>query len=150
MHNGQVSPCYEAVSMKFVIVDDHKMLRQGLRKVLEEEDGLEYAGEAANGLEGLKLIETVRPDVALVDVMLPDMDGIELTRRSKEQVPETRILVISMLDNRSYVQDALEAGASAYIIKGSGIEDILDALRTVTAGGRFVSPSISLREDLTQ
>lgn len=119
------------------------MLRQGLRRILDDEDGFEFTGEAADGLEGLKLIQEARPDVALVDIMMPGIDGIELTRRARDLAPGTKIIIISMLDNRSYVEESSRAGARGYVVKGSGGEELVSAIKTVEAGGQFVRPSIS-------
>ncbi|MBE0481215.1 MAG: response regulator transcription factor [Dehalococcoidia bacterium] len=129
--------------IRYVIIDDHKMLRQGLRRILDDEDGFEFTGEAADGLEGLKLIQEARPDVALVDIMMPGIDGIELTRRARDLAPGTKIIIISMLDNRSYVEESSRAGARGYVVKGSGGEELVSAIKTVEAGGQFVRPSIS-------
>lgn len=119
-----------------VIVDDHKMLRQGIRMALETECDLQVVGEADDGLEGLNLIERIKPDIALVDIMMKGMNGIELTRRLKDLVPDTKIIIVSMLDSQVYKEEAFEAGAKGYVVKGSGIEELIATIRQVQAGGQ--------------
>ncbi len=125
-----------------IIVDDHKMLRQGIRMLLETEADIQVIGEASDGVAGLKLIEQVKPDIALVDIMMDGMNGIELTKRLTNSVPATRVIILSMLNSMGYVRRAMEAGAKGYVVKGAGVEELITAVRMVHAGGRFISSSI--------
>lgn len=125
-----------------IIIDDHKVLRQGIRMLLEIEADFQVVGEAAGGIEGLKLVGRVKPDVALVDIMLDGMNGIELTEHIRDVAPVTRVIMLSMLNSVSYVRRALEAGAKGYVVKGEGVEELIAAIRIVYAGGQFLSSSL--------
>jgi DNA-binding NarL/FixJ family response regulator len=128
-----------------VLVDDHPIVRQGLRALLEVEDGCEIIGEAADGLSAVELIVELRPAVAVVDVQLPDLNGLEVVRRVRDQAPETKIIVLSMYADEPYVLGALRHGAMAYVLKDSATTDLIEAVHTVVAGRRFLSAPLSER-----
>jgi len=128
--------------IRVVIVDDHKLLRQGVRVLLEGEPDFQVVGEASSGPEGLKLVETTQPDIALVDLLMPRMNDLDLTRRIKQSVPQTSVIIVSMYDDPSYVHQALKEGASGYVIKGSGIEELITAIQQVREGKRYLSTSL--------
>jgi DNA-binding NarL/FixJ family response regulator len=128
---------------KILLVDDHRMLRGILRGLLEAEPGIEIVGEAEDGRQGLLLAEEQRPDVLISDLRMQDMDGLELTRELRELSPDTRVIILSMYGDPVYVAQAMHAGASAYVLKGSDLNDLLQAIDRVASGQRYVSPSIS-------
>ncbi len=128
-----------------VLVDDHQMVRQGLRALLEAEADFSVAGETGSGLEALKLVERIRPDILIVDLMLPDLNGLEVTRRVNQQFPKTRIVVLSMRNVESYVLAALNNGAYAYVLKASSAADLVHAVRETLVGRHYLSPPLSER-----
>jgi len=122
-----------------VLADDHPIVRQGLRALLEGEARFKVVGEASDGLTAIDLIEQLQPDVAILDVQLPDLDGLEVARRTREQSPGTRVIMLSMHADEPYVLTALRHGASAYVLKGSTTNDLLAAVDAALAGKRFLS-----------
>jgi DNA-binding NarL/FixJ family response regulator len=128
-----------------VIADDHQIVRQGLRALLEGEDGCRIVGEAADGLTAIELISKLRPDVAIVDVQLPDLDGLEVARRAQQEAPHTRVVILSMFSDETYVTEALRHGALAYVLKASATSDLVDAVHAVMQGRRFLSAPLNER-----
>jgi two-component system response regulator NreC len=126
-----------------LLADDHRIVRQGLRALLKAEPELLVVGEAANGLETLRLMEQLQPDVLVLDLMMPGLDGFKVIRQVTRKHPRTRIVVLSMHANEAYVQEALQAGAYAYVLKESSADELAQAIRAVTSGSRFLSPPIS-------
>jgi two-component system, NarL family, response regulator NreC len=131
------------MSATIVLADDHRIVRQGLQAILKTESAFRVVGEAANGLETLRLVSRLRPDILLLDLMLPSLTGFEVIRQAVHRSPQTRIIVLSMHANEAYVQEALRAGARGYVLKESGAEELVHAIREVLAGGRFLSPPLS-------
>ncbi len=132
-------------STTLVLADDHPVVRQGLRAVLEAEPSFSVVGEVADGLEVLPLVERLRPDVLIVDVMMPGLSGLEVTRQVRQRSPGTRVLVLSMYANEIYVLEALRNGASGYVLKGASAADLVEAVRVAAAGRRYLSPPLSER-----
>lgn len=128
---------------RIVLVDDHKIVRQGVRKLLDDNDSFKIVGEAADGLEALGLVADLRPDILVTDLRMPKMNGVELTRKVKESFPEIAVVVLSMYNTESYVYSALSAGASAYVLKESGIMDLDIAIYKVLRGEKYLSPPLS-------
>lgn len=128
-----------------VVADDHPIVRQGLRALLEVEDGCTIVGEAADGLTAIDLITRLKPEIAILDVQLPDLDGLEVTRRTREQSPGTRIIMLSMYADEPYVVDALRNGALGYVLKGSATTDLLEAVHAAVKGHRFLSAPLAER-----
>ena len=128
--------------LRIVIVDDHPVILHGLKGMLAELDGLEVVGAAESGREALAQVETLRPDVVLMDVRLPDMNGLEVTRRIKESWPEVQVVLITVLDSELYLVEALRWGASGYLSKDSSRELIADALCSAARGGTLISTSL--------
>ncbi|HEY0797652.1 MAG TPA: response regulator transcription factor [Candidatus Baltobacteraceae bacterium] len=126
-----------------VIVEDHELTRVGLRTALDATPGLRTVGEAPDGLSGLALITELQPDIAVVDLGLPGLDGVELTRRARVASPKTRILILTMHDLESEVLAALAAGADAYALKTSPTETITAAVRIAAEGGAYFDPQIA-------
>ncbi len=125
------------------LVDDHRIVRLGFRRLLEESGTLLVAGEAASGEEALEKIPQVRPDLAIVDISMKGMDGIELTRALKRQYPDVRVLVVSMHDESFYVDRALQAGADGYVLKDNVDELMFEAADEVLAGRRYLCRDIA-------
>ena len=129
--------------VRLAIVDDHPLVRDGLRARLSVVAGLEVIGEAASGAEALELAATQLPDLMLVDVGMRGMNGIELANALRERHPSIKVLMLSMYDNREYVISAIRAGARGYVLKESPTEDILAAINAVWAGGNYFSAPVS-------
>jgi len=128
---------------RVLLVDDHKILRQGLRTLLEQENGIQVVGEANNGRTSVKLADELAPDVVIMDVAMPDLNGIDATRRITEAEPNTRVLALSMHSDGRYVKGMLQAGARGYILKDCAAEELTRAIRTVMAGQVYVSPGVT-------
>jgi DNA-binding NarL/FixJ family response regulator len=128
-----------------VLADDHQMVRQGLRGLLEEEPDFSIAGEAADGLQTIDLVDRVKPDVLVIDLMMPGLSGLEVTRQVRQRSPRTHIVILSMYSNEAYVLEAIRNGAAAYVLKDSSAADLVHAVREVVAGRRYLSPPLSER-----
>ncbi len=126
-----------------VLADDHHVVRQSFRLLLETEPDFHVLGEAASGLETIELVLRLRPDVLVVDLMMPELNGIEVTRRIKKHLPKTVIVVLSMHENEAYVVQALRAGVSAYVLKKSTAQELVYAIRQGIAGHLFLSPPLN-------
>lgn len=129
--------------VRVLLVEDHTIVREGLRALVEAAPDLVVAGEAGSGEEALDLLREVSVDVAVVDLNLPGLDGVETIERIRKTAPQTRILVLSMYESPQHVRPAVRAGASGYIVKGAGLSDFLAAVRTVADGGAFFSPEVT-------
>jgi DNA-binding NarL/FixJ family response regulator len=129
--------------VRILLADDHTMVRQGLRKVLEEHREWEVVAEASNGREAVRLAEEHKPDVAIIDVAMPLLNGIETTRQIVKRLPTTRVLVLSMHADEAYVTQILQAGATGYLLKDSADVDLMQAVSAVSIGKSFFSPSIA-------
>lgn len=125
--------------IRIVLVDDHVILRQGLKAILEQEADLEVVGETANGLEVASLVLTLQPDVVLLDLMLPGVNGLEIVRQVHSLYPATRLIILSMYSTTAYVATALHYGAGGYVLKDAGSEVLIEAIHHVAAGGRYLS-----------
>jgi DNA-binding NarL/FixJ family response regulator len=128
---------------RVLLVEDHAVVRQGLRALLEAEASLVIAGETGDGLEAVRLAAALQPDVAIVDLMLPGLNGVEVVRQVVQRSPRTRVIVLSMHANEAYVLAALQAGALAYVVKKSSAAELLNAIASVLAGRRYLSPPLS-------
>jgi two-component system response regulator NreC len=128
-----------------LIVDDHAVVRTGLRRVLDTQNDVECVGEAANADEAIREARRERPDVIVLDVVMPGKSGIEATPSILEAAPEARVLVLSMQDDPSYVREAFAAGAMGYVLKEAAESEVVQAVREVAGGGRYVHPSLGAR-----
>ena len=129
--------------IRLVIVDDHSLVRDGLKARLSVVAGLEVVGEAASGIEALRVAELLAPDLMLVDVGMRGMNGIELANAMRERHPSIRVLMLSMYDNREYVLSAIRAGARGYVLKESPTEEIIAAISAVCSGGNYFSSVVT-------
>lgn len=128
-----------------LLADDHHVVREGLRALLEDTEDLEVVGEAGDGLQTLSLAERLRPHVLVLDLMMPGLGGLEITRRLRLRLPGTRVVILSMYAEEGYVIQALRNGASGYVLKGASARDLLHAVREAAAGRRWLSPPLSER-----
>jgi len=129
--------------IRILLADDHVMVRQGFRMILAAQPDMEIVGEAGNGREAVELAEQLHPDVAVMDVAMPDMNGIEATRRLAVSAPRTRVLALSMYKDSVYVREILRAGARGYLLKDAIDRDLLSAVRAVATGEGYLSPAVS-------
>jgi len=139
LHNDSAAPA----AIRLMLVDDHQLVRDGLRARLGDVPEICIVGEAGNAQDALKLAASLRPNLILVDVRLPDMSGIELTSRLVEVAPDTRVMILSMYDNREYVLSAVRAGACGYILKDAPSGEIIAAIKAVMAGGSYFSAAVA-------
>ena len=126
-----------------VLADDHTIVRQGLRALLEAEEDFLVVGESADGSEVADLVARLRPDVLLLDLMMPGINGLEVTWLVRQCAPETNVIILSMHANEAYVIAALRNGADGYVLKDAGATDLLQAVRNVMQGQRYLSPPLS-------
>src|SRR6202140_928479 len=129
--------------IRVLLADDHAMVRKGFRLILEAQADMEIAGEAGNGREAVELAEQLRPDVVVMDVAMPELNGIEATRRLAASTPHARVLALSMHKDSVYVREILRAGARGYLLKDSIASDLLSAVRAVAKGEGYLSPGVS-------
>ena len=133
------------MSVKVAMIDDHPIVRQGLRNLLETEPSFQVIAEADDGITGLELVQRVRPDVLIVDLMMPGLNGLDLIKQVLKHLPRLRIVVLSMQSADSYVVEALNCGAAGYVLKETGPGEIIHAIKTVVAGERYLSPKLAQR-----
>jgi two-component system response regulator NreC len=133
------------MSITIVLADDHALVRLGVKARFEAEPDFEIVGEAVDGLEVVPLVERLRPNVLVLDLIMPGVNGLDVTREVTRQWPETKVVILSMHATEGYVFDSLRNGASAYVLKGSDTTDLVHAVREVAAGRRFLSPPLSER-----
>jgi two-component system response regulator NreC len=131
--------------IRVLIVDDHAVVRSGLRHVLNAEEGIEVVGEAGDAQQAVFEARAQKPDVVLMDVVMPGKSGIETIPDVLKDAPETKVLMLSMQDDPRYVREAFAAGAAGYILKEAADTDVVAAVREVAAGGRYVHPSLGAR-----
>lgn len=134
-----------APSISILLVDDHTIIRQGMQVLLDAEDDLVVVGQAQNGRQAVEMAIRLRPDVVVMDIAMPLLNGIEATRQILDVLPATRVVVLSAHSDDEYVERVTELGASGYLLKQSSLDDLAAAIRVVHAGGTYVSPSISRR-----
>ncbi|MGH9279480.1 MAG: response regulator [Acidimicrobiales bacterium] len=131
--------------IRVLVADDHERFRRGLRMVLEAEDGIEVVAAAADGQEAVTKVEELAPDVVLMDVRMPHLNGIEATRVIREAFPSTRIIMLTVSDEEDDLLEAVKAGANGYLLKEVSIEEVADAVRAVVQGQSLISPSMAAK-----
>ena len=129
--------------IRLLLVDDQRLMRDGLRTLLELESDFEVVGEAENGAQALESYRQLTPDVILMDIRMPQMDGVEATRRLREIDPEARVIILTTFDDNEYVFEGLRAGALGYLLKDVSSDELADAIRKVAAGGSMIEPSVA-------
>ena len=129
--------------IRVLVVDDHAVVREGIRSVLERQPGFAVVGEAADGLAAVRLAMTTTPDVVVLDVSMPGASGLKAAAELRQQVPEARVLILSMYDNTEYALEAVRAGASGYLLKDSAATDLRAAVTAVHGGETFFSPVVA-------
>jgi len=130
-------------TIKLMLVDDHDVVRTGLRSFLETQPGLKVIGEAKNGLEALEKAKEAQPDIVLMDITMPDMDGMETTRQMKHLYPECQVLVLTVHNDKQYFMQMLAAGASGYLTKQAAADELVAAIRAVAAGHVYLQPALA-------
>lgn len=131
------------MSIRVMLVDDHKILRDALRGVLEREHDIAMVGEASDGIEALEVARSAQPDIVLMDIGLPSMGGIETTRAMLAEQPKTKVIALSTFSDRRIVLQMLDAGASGYVVKSAGRDELLSAIRSVSHGRTYLCPDAS-------
>jgi two-component system response regulator NreC len=128
---------------RILLVDDHAVVRQGFKMILDAQSDMEIVGEAANGREAVELAAQLSPDIVVMDVAMPELNGIEATRRVIASDPHIRVIALSMHKDSVYVREILRAGARGYLLKDSGADDLVKAIRAVAGGESYLSPAVS-------
>lgn len=127
-----------------LLVEDHHIVRRGLHALLEAEPDFRIVGEASDGLEACEMVELLKPDVVVLDLVIPGLNGIEVTGRIRLNSPRTKVVVLSMYDDESYVMESLRAGARAYVLKRSTLDELVNAIREIIAGHYYLAPPLSV------
>lgn len=140
-----MSASHTTARVRVVLADDHALVREGLRHVLDAEPGIEVVAEAANGVDAVRLAVAHRPDVVLLDITMPEENGLRAAARLRQELPDAKILMLSMHDNAEYVREGMRIGTNGYILKDSAGEELRAAIRAVHAGGTFFSPAVVRR-----
>jgi two-component system, NarL family, response regulator DegU len=125
------------------LADDHQIVRDGIKSLLENETDIEVVGEASNGIEAIELVNKLHPDVLVIDIRMPEMNGIEATKRLNDAGTSTRCMILSMHDDEEYVFRSIDSGAQGYLLKDTGKEEFLKAIRTIAKGEKYFSSPIS-------
>ncbi|MFH1743522.1 MAG: response regulator transcription factor [bacterium] len=131
------------MNIRILLADDHVIVRENLRRVLENEPDTQVVAEATDGCEAVRLALESSPDVVLMDISMPNLDGIEAARQILRKAPDVKILILSMYSDRRFVEQALKAGVSGYLLKNNAVSEVVNAIRTVVQGGSYISPKVS-------
>jgi DNA-binding NarL/FixJ family response regulator len=131
--------------IRVVLADDHTVVRQGLRALLMSEEDMDIVGEAENGRQAIQLVKKLLPNVAVIDIAMPVLNGLEATRQITRSIPSTKVLILSSYSDHEYVQQLTEAGAAGYLVKQTAADDLLKAIREAHKGNAFFSPDIAKR-----
>ncbi|HEX4408547.1 MAG TPA: response regulator transcription factor [Xanthobacteraceae bacterium] len=130
---------------RIVLADDHPIVLDGLRNLVQAEADFELVGEASSGLAAIKTIREQKPDVAVLDISMPELNGIMLCRRLMGEMPELKVMILTLHEDRAFVNQALEAGARGYILKRSAVENLVHGVRALAAGGTYLDPAVAGR-----
>ncbi len=131
------------MTIRILVADDHKIIREGLRSLLEKEETMEVVAEAQDGIATVRLAQKLQPHVVIMDIGMPEMNGIDATRQIVATVPGTRVIALSMHSDRRFVLQMLKAGASGYLLKDSAFEELVSAIKTVRSNQPYLSPKIT-------
>jgi len=131
------------MSIRIVLADDHAMMRQGLRSLLEKQSDMKVVGEAENGRKAIELARELLPDVIVMDITMPNLNGADATRQIVHEFPKVRVIALSIHSDRAFVAGMLKAGASGYVLKECPVDELLEAIRMVAAGGKHLSPKVA-------
>jgi len=131
------------MAIRIALCDDHQIIREGLRSLLEKQNDMSVVGEGINGLDAIRLARDNKPEIMVLDIAMPDLNGIAATRRIVEDFPKIKVLALSMHSDHHFVTEMLEAGASGYMLKDSAFSELTNAIRTIAAGGLFISPRLA-------
>ena len=139
------------MTIRVAIADDHSLVRQGLRRYLDMAEGIEVVGEAANGQELVDLVGKEEPDIALVDIRMPEMDGLEAARKIRETHPKTGVIMLTAYDDRQFVVEAVRSGARGYVLKARDAEHLIQTVRLVAGGNMVIDPQlvVALADELS-
>jgi two-component system response regulator NreC len=129
--------------LRILLADDHRIMREGLRSLIEQNPDMEIVGEAENGQEAVRLAQTLKPDIAIMDIGMPDLNGIEATRQMAEKVPGIKIIGLSMHSDKRFITGMFRAGASGYLLKDCAFEELVSSIRAVSTKGTYLSPKIA-------
>lgn len=130
-------------SVRVLLAEDHRLVRAGIHALLDRMAGVEVVGEVSDGVEALKVVEAIQPDLVLMDVAMPGLNGLEAASRISKQWPAVRIIMLSMHANEEYLRQALKAGAMGYLLKGADLVELEQAVRTVSGGASYLTPSVA-------
>ena len=133
------------MKIKVFIVDDHDLFKEGIKLLLRNEKELEVVGDAANGAEFLQKVEEIKPDVVLMDINMPVMNGIDATRAAVSKYPNLKVLALTMFEEGAYISEMMKAGAHGYLLKNTGREELLGAIKKVIAGEKYLSASVTVK-----
>ena len=125
-----------------LLADDHSLVRRGFRRILEDDEGMQVVGEASNGVEAIRMSHELKPKVVVMDLSMPELDGVQATREIVKHLPETQVLVLSMHADDNYVRNALDAGAKGYLLKSAIDVDLVGAIRAVADGNRYIGSGL--------
>ncbi|WP_096226145.1 response regulator transcription factor [Geobacillus sp. FJAT-46040] len=128
---------------RIAIIDDHQLFREGIKRILEFEGDCEVVAEGSDGSEALSIVETYRPDLVLMDINMPDINGVEATKQLIEAYPDTKVVVLSIHDDENYVMRALQTGATGYLLKEMDADTLIEAVRIVAEGGSYLHPKVT-------
>lgn len=131
------------MTTKIIIIDDHQLFREGVKRILDFEKSFEVVAEGEDGTQAVQLVEEYRPDVVIMDINMPHMNGVDATRELIEKFPDTNVIILSIHDDENYVQHALQTGASGYLLKEMDADALVDAVKVVAEGGSYLHPKVT-------
>ncbi len=133
-----------ALKTRIVLIDDHKLFREGVKRILDMEENFEVVAEGDDGQDAVELIENHQPDVVLMDINMPNINGVEATRRLVEKYPDIKVIILSIHDDEAYVTHAVQTGASGYLLKEMDADALIDAVKVVADGGAYLHPKVTV------